>query len=274
MEDTSDVVRAAQYGQGNPSVFGGVWFVGDRIQVGITTDHELHAARLKRVLAEPDRVDVVPARWTVTHLGEVRAEVEPIVAAHPGMIRSTGLGSGRVIVELRADGEAVAADLHARFGGALELTVGGRPYPWQGDGRSAPEPPTATAPSEGVELWLRLDAGEVRSGHDLRGTLVVHNTAATPVLLTGSPTRRATVLDEHGDVAGAFAGWATDAGLHRVVHPDRIIYLPVLGGTAGPGTCATPPGRYRVVATLDVAEVDGSGGRQLLSPPVALRVVD
>lgn len=266
MDDTSDVVTVDRYGRANPGVFGGVWFDHDRLQVGITAELELHEARLRPLLTLPDRVDVVPARWTVEHLNGVRAEAERVVAAHPGLARSSGMGIQRICFDLRADGEAVAADLHAQFDGALELTVGGHPYP-RGYWGIAPEPPTPTWPSEGVELWLRLDSDEVRSGDDLTGTLVVHNATTAPVLLTGRPTQIATVLDEHGTLAGTFDGFLTDEGMHRVVDPDRIIYLPVLGGTAGTDTYATPPGRYRVVASLDVAEDDGIRSGGLSAPP-------
>ena len=273
MDNTSDLGTVQRYGRENAGVFDGAWVDGDRLQIGITADLELHAARLTPLLAEPGRVDVVPARWTVVHLADLRAEAERFVAPHPGMIRSAGVGIQRVTVDLRADGEAVAAELGARLGGALELTVGGRPYPFRSERASAPVPPTAGAPGERVELWLRLDRDEVRCGEDLRGTLVVHNASATPVLLTGSPIRVATVLDEHGTVAGTFAGWLTDEGMHRLVDPDRIVHLSVLGGTAGTGSYATPPGRYRVVVSLDVADADGTGGRRLLSPPAPLRVL-
>ncbi len=273
MDDTSDVVTVDRYGRANPGVFGGLWFDRDRLQVGFTADLELHEGRLRPLLTLPDRVDVVPARWTVGHLGGVRAEAERVVAAHPGLARSSGMGIQRVCFDLRADGEAVAADLHAQFDGALALTVGGHPYP-RGDWGIAPEPPTPTGPSEGVELWLRLDSDEVRSGDDLEGTLVVHNATTAPVLLTGSPTRIATVLDEHGAVAGTFDGFLTDEGMQRVVDPDRIVYLRVLGGTAGTDTYATPPGRYRVVAFLDVAENGGIRVKRLVSPTASLRITE
>ena len=135
------------------------------------------------------------------------------------------------------------------------------------------EPLPIPSTSGDVELWLRLDGAEVRSGDLVRGTLVVHNTAAASVVLTGSPTRAATVIAEDGAVVGRFAGWHTDEGMHRVVDPDRIVYLPVLGGTAS-ATGSTVPGRYRVVASLEVAALDGSNARRLLSRAVPLRVTD
>lgn len=82
----------------------------------------------------------------------------------------------------------------------------------------------------------------MRSGQDLQGTLTVHNTASTPVLLVGSRTKIATVLNEHGAVAGTFAGPIRGAGIRRPLDPGSATDLRVLGGTAGTYSYPTPLG--------------------------------
>lgn len=69
----------------------------------------------------------------------MRSEVERAVPVPGGVFRSLGLGRQRVHLELRADGEALAAQLHPRFGEALAITVGVRPYPPAANRGGAPE---------------------------------------------------------------------------------------------------------------------------------------
>lgn len=270
---SGDVGVVRRYGREHPNTYGDLWVSDGRLQVGMTADLELHAARLQASVVHPELMDVVRVRWTLAHLEEVCAEVEKAVAAHRGLLHSVGLTRQRVQVGLRADGVAVAADLHARFGDAVDTSVGLWRYPTGPDGSRAMEPPTATGAADGIDLWLRLDSEEVRSGADLAATLVAHNTGLTTVRMRYGDRLRATVLDRDGAVAGVITGFQQSVEHTAVAEPDRIVYFPVVVGTAGVEHYATPPGRYRVVVDVDVANIDGSEPRRLVSPPVPLVVV-
>lgn len=120
---------------------------------------------------------------------------------------------------------------------------------------------------------MTLDSGQVRSGHDLRGTLTVHNTASTPVLLVGSRTKIARSSTSTEPSPGPSPDPYAAPGIRRPLDPGSATDLWVVGGTAGTDSYATAPGRYRVIAPLDVAQLDGTGARRLLSPATPLLVV-
>jgi hypothetical protein len=71
---------------------------------------------------------------------------------------------------------AVAEDLHTRFGGGVQLTVGALPYP---PGRPARWPRVTEPPAELLspqQATVELDGpAVVRSGHTLRHGLLLHN---------------------------------------------------------------------------------------------------
>lgn len=105
VDDTTDVETVARYGRAHPATYAGLWFDGDRLQVGFTAQAGLHETRLRPLLTWPDRVDVVTARWTIAARDRVRAQAKRAVAVHPGMLRSSGgRDHHRVHLGLRADG--------------------------------------------------------------------------------------------------------------------------------------------------------------------------
>src|ERR1700722_993129 len=88
-----------------------------------------HEAALHRLIAHPDRLKVLPSRWSLSDLQAVISDIREMAQAERGAFRGWGPGWGVVNVKLRADREDLAARLHERYGDALSITIGMFPYP-------------------------------------------------------------------------------------------------------------------------------------------------
>ena len=121
-----------------------------------------------------------------------------------GAYRSVGEGKDSVQVHLRADQEALAADLVARYGDLVSITVGAYPYPLPSPGSiTTPDLCTWSVPM-GAEVvgGLRATpraAGSVRSGHDGRGTVTVTNTSGVTVSFSAGTPYAAVLLKSGTD---------------------------------------------------------------------------
>jgi hypothetical protein len=182
-------------------------------------------------------------------------------------------------IVLVATAEAVAADLHRRFGGDVRLTVGSLPYP---PGRSPDYPlDHLTRPPRGDLLDPRqvragLDGpATVRSGETLHHGLLLHNLAgrALPVATNGNVT--AVVVDpRNGQVVGGFAGAQHMPLIMFTVVAGGTERIPLLIGTASfrPELGYTvPPGRWGVQVPLDV-EWDPRNRETRLTPVLPLTI--
>jgi hypothetical protein len=68
--------------------------------------------------------------WPAVRLDEIRTEIHKMATASgAGLFNGWGIGGGMVNVRLRADGEKLAAQLHERYGDAVDVTVGFLHFP-------------------------------------------------------------------------------------------------------------------------------------------------
>ena len=212
-------------------------------------------------------------------LESIRAAVMRAAAVtEEGSVSSIGIGEGVVRVHLWASQEAFAADLAARYRGAVDLTVGLLHYP---DRRPPDElararwlrrPPEAPPLPDTLEVSAP-GALVVRSGRHLRSTVELSNhsqrehTVATNGGVTG------TVVDPStGEVAGVFEGaQVMPLRLFRAP-PGGTTSIPLLVGTASPQArlgYATPPGGWALEVLLDM---EGLGTRR--APWIPLTVTE
>ncbi len=164
-----------------------------------------------------------------------------------------------------------AADLHRRFGDAVQLTVGalGYPDPTQ-PGRHRPPGPRSSGCPAYRPSWLpRLPpelvatlAGplEVASGHHGSGPLLLENRGAEDVVVNTHGGVTGLVVDPGNDrVLGGLAG-AQFTPLLRVAAPaGGSVALRLLTGavsTVADLGWSIPPGRYGVEGLMDL-EVGG-----------------
>jgi hypothetical protein len=126
----SDHDAIGQYGADHADEFAGVWLASEpwvRIVAAFTDNLEAHCAALRDIVAHPEHLEVVQRDHTVEDRRRIRAEIEAL-RTPDGPIQGIGDGRGHVSVDLRADGEGLAAELWARYGDAVHLRVGTAPY--------------------------------------------------------------------------------------------------------------------------------------------------
>jgi hypothetical protein len=197
---------------------------------------------------------------TQLDLGQIRADIE---REYAGQLIEIGNGAGTVVVGLKSTAAGAAADLVARYGTKVRVSVGLLPYP---------------APSNGAnvcngQLRARSNTGPLRAtiemashtvGHDGSFAAIVHLTNTGPIALdveTGQPLL--VFLFEPGGTipVGAAAGGIAGTGLAFRLEPGGSSSIPATGGTS---SCdprlgyELPDGPYVARAEVEIDQVSSS----------------
>jgi hypothetical protein len=166
----------------------------------------------------------------------------------------------------------VAAELDARFGNDVVLTVGALPFPSRSPGVSI-QPSPSVEPllgSDEAEISLRDDV-EVRTGRHLMTELRVRNRAPTKLELRTNGNLTARVVDPSSRaIVGGYAGPQTMPLVVFRADPGDFVVVPLLVGTESFEPAlgyAVPPGRWAMEAILDL------GGHKRRTPLLPLSVV-
>jgi hypothetical protein len=233
-----------------------VLFSGDRL-----AEHE---AALQRLMAHPDRLKVLPSRWSLSELQAVIADLSEMAQAERGAFRQWGPGWGVVNVTLRADKEVLAARLHERYGDAVSITLGKFPYPvdrpltWlevQRRGRPKGTPPEeVTIPN--LEARLELSAPELKAGEDGKGQVVLRNAGDTRIdFLSEQPLVGVVVEPGSNKVVGGYLGAIAGTGLGLKLDPGEEVEIRLIFGSASfrrEVGYSLPPGHYQVLTHVPV----------------------
>ncbi len=150
---------------------------------------------------------------------------------------------------------STAADLLARFGDDVDLTVGTLLFPPGRPSRRRPAAPPQADPLDPSQATAELDGpAVVRSGHTLRHGLLLRNRSADELRVATNGGVTAVVVDPRsGQVVGGFAGAQTLPLIVFAVAPEQTTRIPLLIGTASfvPGLGYTvPAGAWGIQATL------------------------
>lgn len=263
-------VRA--YGAAHEETFGDVRWAGGRLVVSFTADLEHHRRRLATLTGDPSATAVEATEHTGAELRRIADEVRERYGADPRrVLHGCGPGTARV----RARFEDVAAELHARYGSALDITLGAKPYPPSRLGSMAAVPvPVSTGDLPGLDVVFDVGDGTVAAGDDLRGGVVLTNSGtgqlrfATGLLVTAGVRRPGA-----GHLAGWFVGAVAAVAALVDLAPGASARLDLVVGTASvlpDTTYRVPPGTYEVVATIpaDGAVLVRVGPAIEVTPPV------
>jgi hypothetical protein len=207
---------------------------------------------------------------------QIRAEIEPLLGQSA---ISVGEGANRVIaIGLRANAEALARELVARYGTAVEVTVGLFPYP----------PPTA--PQDGCAFVREvtpdhrpLAAGlvlepTVPSGGFYKGTVRITNTGPAPFALDTESSFSVYLFRPGEDVViGVSEGGVMGTGYGKTLAPREALDLPAGGGTASCDLAVgyvLPAGAYVGRALVGFADPITLEFRWFWSEPAPIQVVN
>jgi hypothetical protein len=201
-------------------------------------------------------------------LEAIRAEVNEMAkATEVGLIRGSGISHGRLRLSLWASQEDLAAQLLARYGDAVDLTVGYLHYPDRAllrfDGTplelSVPDrPPLLPLDRAVVSIPEPL---HVRSGHWARGDLEVRNVGADEIVVhTNGMVTANVVVPATGERVGGYEGVQVMPLVRFTAPPGQAVHIPLLIGTACSVSrlgYATPPGEWAIEVVLDFGDAHG-----------------
>jgi len=262
-----EVVRT--YGEAHPDVWVGLRFENDPpvriVALFSGEDIQEHEAALRSLVDYPGQLEVNWSPWPLSHLEDIRAQVHQMATTGDGgAFREWGIGQGNVTVRLKSNQETLAAELHERYGDAVDLTVGYFHYPdlkFLGhDGMPGP-PPVPQRPallaSDEIEVSVEEDL-KVKSGEDLSSVLRVRNhQSAEIVVLTNGMVTAHIVDPETDEVVGAFDGARRLPLVPFRIPPHDFAEIPMLIGTASTAPrlgYAVPPGRWTIEVILQLED--------------------
>jgi hypothetical protein len=267
----ADVVR--RYGDAHPDEFNEVWFDYRNgawmLVVGFKSGVAEHRAALLGQLEHPDRVLVCRSPLSSTDRQRIMAELQALAGAD-GRLTSLGFSAQGIVVTVRADQESLAKQLYDKYGPAIDIKVGARPYP-PGASGTVDQPCIALpslAPPPGVTVTVEPASASLVSGTSAKVTVRIRNSSTR--VYTGSQGTIAVVRPGTHTVVGLDVG-ARDMML-RVFRADAggEGTIDDTFGTApcGPGDGYTlPKGTYEVIATVGI---DGVG--QVISAPTRIEL--
>jgi hypothetical protein len=168
-----------------------------------------------------------------------------------GNFAGVGIGEHTIIVMLFPGREALAAQIEARFGNAVTITVGSTPYHC-GDGNSTKCPPlqgNSNLPS-GLHLTLKLGVATMHTTGSINAQLVVQEDSATPLAMDpGQPLVADIVRPGTRTVVASYGGGIAGTGLFLGLHDGQQKAIRTIVAAwrcdGHPGS-TLPPGRYGV----------------------------
>lgn len=248
------------YGSRHPDEFGSyglVWHAGGDASVFVSFTGHLddHRNALAAIVESPDELIVCQ----VALPGDVAQALQAQLADQlEGRFLSIGQGTGAIEVVLASDEAALAGDLHARYGDAIELTVGALAYPIEEAVSVCGDPPAGnTVPGLVIEIVRPVEPISAPGLDPADLTVTLTNVGASPIRFN-SGVATGTILDTNGNVVNSNTLPLAALGIQIDLAPGASTELPLLVSTAScdPTLGYTlPPGTYQLVAA--VPHIDG-----------------
>lgn len=163
-----------------------------------------------------------------------------------------------VVVAIRADHMAFALDLKAKYGDAIELTIGEFPYPPEippGRNRCGPPMLQPSAATLGLTATATVAASTLRSGADGTGTVIITNNSNAALTIETDSGFTGYLTDSQGAIIGVFSLGFAGTGRGWTVAPGASETLGVEFGTT---SCdpqygySLPAGTYNLVVPVRI----------------------
>lgn len=238
--------------------YGFIWHgAGDAsVFISFTSDLDAHRDALAEFVEHPDELIVCQVAVSGDASAALQAQLTQELA---GRFLSIGRGMGAVEVVLAPNEAALAAELAARYGNAIELTVGALPYPLD-RASSICEPPPEERSLSGLDIAIVPPAGPLTAGgiEPLGFTLTLTNVGDSSIRFD-SGAAIGTFLDTEGNVVSSSDNVSiADLGYTVDLAPGASTELPLYASAA---SCdpdlgyVLPPGDYLLIA--HVPHIDG-----------------
>ena len=261
----NDVATVRAYGEAHPDTWVALRFENEPsvriVALFVGDDLRPHEEALRQLVEHPDQLELRSSPYPLAHLEAIRDEIHALATSlESGTFKMWGVGQGMVNVQLRASEEPLAAELHDRYGGAVDLTVGSFRYP------------AMTPLYPRVETWgkqaplLSADVADVSvpkgltigSGEDLMSVLLTHNNTDQELVIKTNGQVTARVVDpQTGDYVGGFTGAQHMPLIPFRIPPGESVDIPLLIGTASSVPelgYAIPPGQWSIEVTLGISD--------------------
>ena len=277
-----DITAMQAYAASHADEFGSIRYENGprvRIVVAFTAHLAEHCAALRSMLEYPEEFELIWQQHTEEDRLAIMEEIVAVARARD-LMRTVGLGTTHINVQLRADGEALAAELTQRYGDIVAIGVGLLPYP---------DPFVAEVVDCGqlhplitdspFRVTAVLDATELHVGEDFSGTVTVTNTGSETVEFeTGRPHTAIVYVPGSDQAVGMYDGGVSGTGTGSSIAPGGSFDMDMIGGTASCDPAlgyALPPGSYDVrVPVAQYTFTDGPTAiSYLLSEPVTFTIV-
>jgi hypothetical protein len=249
------LAQVLAYGGEHPDVFGSyglIWHDGGdaSVFIALTSNLDLHRAALEATVEYPD--ELIVCQVAVSE--KVAAALEATLADElQGRLWSIGPEMGTLAVGLAPDQQALAAELLARYGDAISLTVGALAYPID-DATSICPPPPHINRLPGLEITIVPPVGPLNAADTTppRLKVTLTNRSDAPIEFA-SGIATGTILDAQGNVVSAGTVFIDDVGIAVDLDPGESMKLPLVTSTA---SCdpqlgyQLPPGNYQLIAEV------------------------
>jgi hypothetical protein len=193
---------------------------------------------------------------------------ELLAMAHGHFYASYTCSWGYLVV-LTPGSEALADQIRARFGPAVQVFIG--PDPSKPTWSCWPFLKSTKTP-RGLQLSLHLNSATVRAGSDFGGNLTVGNQRpGSFVMDTGQPLVVEVVRPGTTQVVGTYSGSIAGTGYAPRISTGESYRVNIVGGTSRCDGSASvlPAGKYQVIAQV----MDETGvPPRYLTPPVPITV--
>jgi hypothetical protein len=271
-----DIEAIRAYGDAHPDDWTDVLFENEptvRMVALFAGPHlEEHDRALRALVEHPDFLDVRQTRFSRNHLEAMLVEARQL-STEPRAFLMSGIGRGRLRLQLGADQESLAATLLQRFGDAVDLKVGSFAFPMTAEsdvGPPLPTPDVTLISLEGVDVSLSHRV-TVTSGRVADGSLDFSNYGTEEIALETNGVVTARILDPSTfDVVGGFVGAQAMPLVRFPIAPGEIVRVPLLVGAASFKRSlgyAVPPGDWMMDA---IVKVHDRGDRRVQPLPVEI----